>query len=72
MKLKLFGVLAGLLLLATSAHASIIYKFDFTGLIGVTGGTGADFSITLTYSDYVTTTGMCGASGSSPINFSAK
>jgi hypothetical protein len=63
MKLKLFGVLAGILLLATSAHASIIYKFDFTGLIGVTGGTGADFSITLTYSDYVTTTGMAPAPG---------
>ena len=63
MKLKLFGVLAGLLLVAASAHASIIYKFDFTDLIGVTGGTGADFSITLTYSDYVTTTGMAPAPG---------
>jgi hypothetical protein len=63
MKLKLFSVLAGILLLATSAHASIIYKFDFTGLTGVTGGTGGDFSITLTYSDYVTTTGMAPAPG---------
>jgi hypothetical protein len=63
MKLKLFGILAALLLLASSAHASIIYQFDFTGLTGVTGGTGANFSITLTYSDYVTTTGMAPAPG---------
>ena len=63
MKLKLFGVLAGFLIVAASAHASIIYKFDFTNLTGVTGGTGADFSISLTYSDYVTTTGMAPAPG---------
>jgi hypothetical protein len=63
MKLKLFGVLAALLLLASSADASIIYKFDFTGRTGVTGGTGANFSITLTYSNYVTTTGMAPAPG---------
>jgi len=63
MKLKLIGVLAAFLLLASSGHASIIYKFDFTGLTGVASGTGADFSITLTYSDYVTTTGMAPAPG---------
>jgi hypothetical protein len=63
MKLKLYGVLAALLLLASSTDASIIYKFDFTGLTGVTSGTGADFSITLTYADYVTTTGMAPAPG---------
>ena len=63
MKLKIFVVLAGFLLVAASAHASIIYKFDFTDLTGVTSGTGADFSITLTYSDYVTTTGMAPAPG---------
>jgi PEP-CTERM motif len=63
MKLKLCGVLAALLLLASSTDASIIYKFDFTGLTGVTSGTGADFSITLTFPDYVTTTGMAPAPG---------
>jgi len=63
MKLKLFGVLAALLLLASSAHASVTYRFDFTGLTGVTGGTGANFSITLTYANYVTTTGMAPAPG---------
>ena len=64
MKRKLFGVLAALLLLATSAQASIIYKFDFTGLSSsVAGMTYADFSVTLTYSGYVTTTGMAPAPG---------
>jgi len=63
MKLKLYGVLAALLSLASSADASIVYNFDFTGLTGVTSGTGTDFSITLTYPDYVTTTGMAPAPG---------
>ena len=62
MKLKLI-TLAVLLFSATSAQAIIIYKFDFSNLTGVTGGTGADFSITLNYSNYVTTTGMTALPG---------
>jgi hypothetical protein len=36
----------------------VLYHFEFSNLTGVTGGTGADFSIDLVYSQFVTTTGM--------------
>lgn len=47
-----------LLFLSGTVRASVIYQFDFTNLTGVTSGTGADFSISLEYDNYVTTTGM--------------
>ena len=63
MKHKLLGALAALLLSATSAHASVIYSFDFSNLQGVTGGSGADFNVTLTAADFVTVTGMAPLAG---------
>ena len=54
--LRLFAV--GLLLCPTAADADVIYEFDFMRLTGVGGGSGADFSIALTYDTYVTSTGM--------------
>ncbi len=57
------SALCAALLSAAPASASIIYKFDFTNLTNVQSGTGNDFSITLTYSDYVQTTGMAPIAG---------
>lgn len=64
MKTKVFGAIAAaLLVLSATASGSVVYQFSFTGLSGVSGGTGADFGITLTYPTYVTTTGMVLAPG---------
>jgi hypothetical protein len=49
---------AMLLAVAGAAHSAVVYQFSFNGLSGVSTGSGADFSITLTYDNYVTTTGM--------------
>ncbi len=57
MKAKLIAVLALLVLITVPARAVVIYQFDFFDLAGG-GNTYADFSIELTYADYVTTTGM--------------
>lgn len=55
MKSKALSFFAALLLaMSGAANSSVVYQFSFTGLD--TGS--ADFGITLTYSDYVTTTGM--------------
>lgn len=61
--IQFIGILFAALLSATPASAAIIYKFDFSNLSGVQGGTGDDFSITLTYANYVQTTGMMPVSG---------
>jgi hypothetical protein len=59
MKSKVLSFLAALLLsMSGAANSAVVYQFSFTGLSGVGSGTGADFGITLTYPDYVTTTGM--------------
>ncbi len=50
-------------LLTAPASAAVIYKFDFSNLSGVQSGTGNDFSITLTYSDYVQTSSMTPITG---------
>ena len=47
-----------LFIVSFPAHAVIIYQFDFTDLTGVTGGSGADFRLALTFPDYVTTIAM--------------
>ncbi len=38
---------------STASHADIVYQFDFSGISGK-----ADFSVTLQFSNYVTTSGM--------------
>ena len=59
MKSKIVGaVAAALLALAGAANSAVVYQFSFSNLIGVGLGSGADFGITLTYSDYVTSSGM--------------
>ena len=47
-----------LFIVSFPAHAVIVYQFDFTNLTGVTGGSGADFRLALTFPDYVTTIAM--------------
>lgn len=60
---QFIGILFAALLSSTPASATVIYKFDFTNLMNVQSGTGADFSIVLTYSDYVQSTGMAAIPG---------
>ena len=55
---------AATLLSATSARADVIYQFDFVDLSGMFEPVEYDdFSITLTFPDYVTTTGMMQLAG---------
>lgn len=63
MKNKLLAILAvGLLAGPMAADATVTYEFDFFNLTGVTGGSGAPFTISLTYDDYVTVSGMAALS----------
>ncbi len=57
MKYKLLGVLAALLFSAMPVNSAIIYSFDFSNL----DNGSSDFSLSLTYDDYVTTSGMMAA-----------
>lgn len=50
-------------IIAAPAFCSVTYQFDFSNLSGVQNGSGQPFSITLTYNDYVTTTGLNALSG---------
>ena len=64
--MKLWKLVLGVIafVLSTSTNAAVIYQFDFTNLTYEDGSsTGADFSVTLEYSDYVITTGMEALSG---------
>lgn len=77
MQSRTFGWLAALLLaVPMAANASVTYQFDFFDLQGVTGGSGNSFTISLTYDDYVTTTGMAALSAPAattlgyPVNYS--
>lgn len=55
MKSKALSFFAALVLaMSGAANSSVVYEFSFTGL----SAGKEDFGITLTYSDYVTTTGM--------------
>jgi len=53
MKSKILGLIAVGLLAAPPAFATVTYQFDFTDLI-----THPDFTLSLTYDNYVTTTGL--------------
>lgn len=57
------SILCTALLFIAPAFGTVIYKFDFYNLSGVQSGTGDDFSISLTYSDYVQSTGMAAING---------
>ena len=52
------GLVACALFMSGAAHAAVVYLFEFSNLQGVQGGSGANFQITLTYADFVTTTCM--------------
>lgn len=55
-KMMLMGFLS--FFVASSAFSSVIYDFNFSNLSGVQSGSGEAFGITLTFDDYVKTTGM--------------
>jgi hypothetical protein len=58
-------VLVAVILLGAPAFADVIYNFQFTNLQNYLNQTWDDFSITLTYSDYVQATGMAPIPGPS-------
>lgn len=60
MKSRILGLLAaGLLAGPMVAEATVTYTFEFSNMVGgINGPPGADFTIALKYSDFVTTTGM--------------
>lgn len=62
--IKMLSLVTALLFLSNTSQASVIYNFNFSNLSSGSGETYADFSVTLTYPDYVTTTGMSALSGS--------
>lgn len=55
-KIMLMGLLS--FFVASSAFSAVIYDFSFSNLSGVKSGSGEVFGITLTFDDYVKTTGM--------------
>ena len=58
MKLWKLASVTSALVLSTSVNSAIIYQFDFTNLSGFQYGTVEQFSISLSYPDVVTTSGM--------------
>ncbi|VAW14734.1 hypothetical protein MNBD_BACTEROID05-118 [hydrothermal vent metagenome] len=58
MKLWKLASVTSALVLSTSVNAAIIYQFDFTNLSGFYYGTVEEFSVSLSYPDVVTTSGM--------------
>ena len=66
----LLAALYGLLLACAPAQAAVEYRFDFT--VTTLAGAEVDFGFTLTYDDYVVTTGMNllpVATGTTPLGY---